>query len=345
MKNIAIFLTLYALFIGSVLHATNKQEDDYTNQIIQIQYDELGNEIRYPVVVGTTGQMAAPMEILYGESIFELWSVRNDKPSEPVLLDTTEVNGYFSPEIWIDTPDPSDTFSAPRTRVDVPYSVRIEGVADAYVDNAAGSLQLVVNVENLPGNSPDFPHNHETNYEQGYPINSLLYDMLSGSVKAVSSYVDKEWTEVWGRETFSVWDKDAVGTSMLSSRHVNIWPTATINFEPGKELTDGATYRVFPEIEVRIENLYAVDNWRVWVQSQDGTEFPLNSGSVTGILPQDRQVPLTDLLVEKIKKTGTYTLYASQQAPGLDAMPNIKEMGSFTYIERIKVRANVVGSE
>jgi len=344
MKNTAIILTFCSLSVGAVLHAN--QEDEYTNQIIQIQYNELGEEIRYPVVVNSAGQMAAPMEILYGESLFELWSVKNSAPSEPVLLDTTEVNGIYSPEIWIDTPDPNDTFSSPRTRVDVPYSVRIEGVADAYIDNAAGSLQFMVNVEDLPGDAGEFPQDHETNFAQGTPINSLLKPTLSGSVEAASSYVDQDWSGVWGRETFSIWEEDGTSTPMLSSRYVNIWPTASIDFTPGKALTDGATYRVFPEIEIGFTNLYAYDIWEVWLETEDGTEIPLSSGDVTNAkIPTYRPARITDKLYEAKLKTGTYTLYAGQQAPGLDNVRNYKNMGTFTYIEEIKVRANVVGSE
>lgn len=343
MKTTAFSLSFCSLALGAALHAN--QEDQYTNQILQIQYDETGAMIPHLVVVGTAGEIqAAP--ILFGVSVFELWSFKNDNPSQQVLLDTTEVNGYFSPEIWIDTPDPYDTFSSPRTRVDIPYSVRIEGVGEAYIDNAAGSLQFMVNSEDLPAGESDFPLEHETNFAQGTPINSLLKPTLTGSVEVVSSYVDQEWSGVWGRETFSLWEEDGTSTPMLSSRHVNIWPTASIDFTPGKAITDGATYRVLPEIEVGFTNLYAYDKWEVWLETADGARIDVSGGDViNGKIPQPRNSRITDILYDKRLKTGTYTLYASQQAPGLDLEPNVKNLGSFTFIEEIKVRANVVGSE
>ncbi len=341
MKNIATVLTLCSLSFGPVVFAA--QEDEYTNQIIQIQYDELGNEIRYPVVVKPSGQMDAPLPILFGVSMFELWSVKNDDPTKPILLDTTEVNGFYSPEIWIDTPDPNDTFSAPRTRADVAYSFRIEGVPSEYVDNAAGSLQMVWNQEDLPVGSNEFPDGHETDYSQGDAINSILPTVLTGSLVAYA-YSDSE-TEVWSRETISLWEKNTDGTPMLSSRTLTVWPTATINFAQGKSLENGAVYSAFPEIQVNFGNLYAVDSWSLWVESESGIKIPLSEGVVTANTPQSRQVPISGSLTDKIITSGTYTLYAAQQAEGLDIEPNVVNMGTFTFTKEIKVRANVIGSE
>lgn len=345
MKKIATVVSICSLSMGTVVHAD--LEDDYTNQIIQIQKDPTNPEgelLIYPVVVGTAGQMDAVAPIYFGESTFELWSVKNDSPENPKLLDATSVNGYYSPEIWIDSLDPSSTPSSPRTRADRPYTVRIEGVSAEFVGNAAASLQMVWNGEDLPDDDYKFPESHETNYSGGTPVNSLLPTVLSGSLDFDAYAPDQ--TEVWSRETFSLWEKDDTGTPILSSRYVTIWPTATIGFEPGKALTDGATYRVFPEIQVNFINLYAVDNWYVWAVSEDGTSIPIHDGSVDNVdMPAFRPARITEKLNDLITKSGTYTLYGGQKVPGLDSDVDPKRLGSFTFNAEIKVRANVISSE
>lgn len=343
-KHIPIALTALAATALHTSAATSTPK--YQNQIIQIQTNELGEEVRLSLdSLGKSGSAVAPLPILYGDAAFELWSV-NTENAEQKLLDTTVVNGYYSPEVVITTPDPNDSTANPRTRVDIGYSTQVSGISPAYQSAAATQLALIYNKDAYTSGTFTHDATHTTDYATGSNVSSALSTMMASAASFSSGFVNDDWSAVGGTETFSVWNPatDTAPASMANAQSIQVWPVASATFDTGTELTEGKTYRQFDTIRINIDNLYAKDDWRVRVIDPAGNVIPIAGGTAIGNEPQSRQPEIKNLAAY-LGDSGVYKLEVTQQAEGLDPVPVVHIGVNFTYDRRIVINGHIGSSE
>ncbi|QQL45495.1 hypothetical protein [Sulfuriroseicoccus oceanibius] len=346
MKNNPLILGALALSAIPLTANPLSTDDNYENIIIQIQTNEFGEEVRASLTnLAKQGTDVAPLPILYGDSLFELWSL-NKTTGEQKLLDTTIVNGIYSPQITLVTPDPNDTPTKPRTRVDVGYSVQIDGISPAYHDAAANLLVMLYNLEPYEPESFQHPPAYTTDYASATDVSSTLATMMSNSVSYSSGFVVDDWTVVGGTETFSIWEPAADGGPAIvaDTCSVQIWPVATIALDPDATIEPGKIYRNFKPIKINMNNLYAKDDWSVEIVDATSTTTEILSGTVIGDKPQFRQIQIANL-ADYLPGSGDYVLRVTQQAEGLDPVPVEHLSVSFSYDRRITVNGQVGTAE
>ncbi|QQL46133.1 hypothetical protein [Sulfuriroseicoccus oceanibius] len=346
MKTNPLIPSSLVLVALSTLAASANTDSKHKNQIIQIQTNEFGEEVRAALNdLGEAGSTNAPLPILYGDATFELWSI-NTETAEQKLLDTTVVNGFYSPEVVVITPDPNDTPTNPRTRVDKGYSVQIDGISPAYHSAAATQLTLLYNKEPYPADTFAHPSAYTTDYADATDVSSALSTMMASPASFSSGFVSDDWEQVAGTETFSIWNPatDSASATMADSHSVQVWPVANAYFESSAGIEGGETYRQFDPIKINIDNLYAKDNWSVEIIDPNNNATQILGGTVIGDAPQSRQVRISNL-GKYLGESGQYTLRVTQQAEGLDPEP-VEHIGvTFTYDRRIVVNAQIGTSE
>lgn len=303
---------------------------DYLNFVRQIQVDSL---VEWDVTVAAQGSMISPEGVGPAGSLYQLWSVHKLTATE-FHLDEQFVSAY-TPEaaITIRTADPYGPI--PRTRVDQPFSVRIDvdGLLDGLTD-ADGVLipssakQVLLTHDGglyVPGT-----HVFDPTLENPYSelatatIKSngnfdLDYAMTNIKGKGTSP-MKMEGEEVWTISTLELSDdgKTLVKGDQLERAVLQIWPLASATLS-GWDSTQ--VYEDIPPLTVGLKNLYPDSStWlRVYAGApqanpSDPTEIQSSYVVIKDSIPRSRALNLADLN-SYFPRNGDYTVEVIHQTP------------------------------
>lgn len=299
MKTIALFLTLTAI------HAS---ADSYVNFVRQSQQ---GTGVVWDMPVAATGNGPSALAIETGGSLFQLWTIEQTK-NQDYLLDQKLVGAYLpKADIKITTLDPFAPY--PRTRVDQPFTVRID-VAGLLTGNGLPEAATKVLIEQ-----------HIQSYAAGQTTlqpaavqgnTPLTSGMLSSNGPTIlkfpaSSLKSSDPTKATGEEHFVVHalSDGSISQTQIASAYVQVLPIASgaiIGIQPGQRFR----YQI-PSIQLNLNDLYPRSD--TYFMLYEGTGANGAPGTVVASFPMDRdrtdsQIAMVPDLGSKFTKDGTYTV-------------------------------------
>ncbi|MEO5915747.1 MAG: hypothetical protein ABIS50_16045 [Luteolibacter sp.] len=315
MKSISLFLTLASIhaFAGT---------STYVNFLRQNQQ---GTAVVWDMPVAAAGAAPSALSIDTGGSLFQLWTV-DQTLAKDYLLDQKLVGAYLpKADIKITTLDTDSV--VPRTRVDKPFTVKIDvaglltgtGLPEAstkvllerHIQNYATgqtSLDPAVVAANTPLSSAYLTQNGST--VLNYPASSL---------KATDP------TKATGEEHFIVHAlSDGTFTqTQIASAKVQVYPIASGSISG---IVSGTQYRYqMPTVQLNLYDLYPRSD--TYLMLYEGTQYNGVTGTILKAYPWNdpkatqTTIIMSDELNTKITKDGTYTIaLMSQTVYGMELL-------------------------
>lgn len=332
----------FFLLAGGHLAAQNTS---WTNYLRQTQ---MGTGVELQTEVANHGMRAALLPLEMQGARFQIWTQKNvpgAAPTAPQLLDTKFVDAYqISASIQITTGDPYTVI--PRTRVDQPFTVRVQlsGLQNLPgAEEAARKVLFQHGTATYPGeshvpppvlvNSPVYNGLLEQN---GIHTFGFASPNLVTSTPATSS----------GEENFTVSSLAGFGSgaTTLAAARLQVWPLARVQVSG---IQSGATYASPPEVTFSYSDLYPSST--TWVQLYQGQPALGHQGqSVSGsiiplddVTPQDRTFVLRNWS-DQLQGDGPWTLEVLHTTPfGTERLHYV----SFNMDSTIEVRGQLFSSE
>lgn len=326
---------------------------DYVNFVRQIQAD---SPVEWDVSVAPTGSMLSPEGVGPEGSLFQLWSIHGISASE-YHLDEEFVSAYTpSAGITIETGDPYEL--VPRTRVDQPFTVRVDisGLVHGTGPSAPPPVAGQVLLSHAAGNYPEGEHSFASSTVDNHAELASAMINTNGDVVlnyAFSNLTGPDITKVEGEEVWTVYALEGgVGEApftegeVLESALLQVWPVAEAAFSGVDPTT---AYDELPPITVSLVDLYPESTTVVRVYFGAPSATPTNPVDITeswipisDSVPQDRTSVL-DSLERYFPRAGAYTMEVVHTTPfGPEILARLHPV---TITSGLRVNASVFSSE
>jgi hypothetical protein len=333
---LAVLLVVTSIPVGA-------QQPTWTNFLRQRQ---ALSGVELQTNVPNTGSRLSLLPLEENGAQFTIWTLKSGTGEVPRLLATQFVDAYQnSATVEIQTGDPYTLI--PRTRVDKPFTVRVQvcGLRPVVAggDTTGTSVRFTHTASNygvgahLPGGSMSTRTVFDGNINQnGTHTFNFSGSNLGGTNVAASS----------GQENFTVSSLLGTGTldTTLATGRMQVWPLSTAAISG---INSDATYASMPEVTFNFTNLYPDSQTYVQIypgQPSLGTVGTiLNSSIITiaDVTPQNRTFILRNW-DHLVPDDGRFTMEVLHTTPwGTERLGSV----SFFADRTIEVNGQVFSSE
>lgn len=280
-------------------------EITYKNFIRQVNFPEdLGGVgVEYnPIESANSGEMLSPLPINTGYARFDLNTISS--MGQDWLLNSAYVGTYQIPKPIVTIISLDTSSEVPRTRVDFPFTVRIQV---ENIDSSPGmpeiskSVDLHHLVQSYGAGGDGLAIDREQAQEVsiwGTPRSltsngTIELRSLFNSIRTIDPSFSE--TKVRGEERFRVLSVDS---KELASATIQVWPVATGKIEGIKE-GDNIKFRM-PQLTLTLTDLYPKSTTYLqaypgpWVEGKAGLVVPFPPLTLTESIPQNRTLLVQD---------------------------------------------------